>query len=1051
MKKKIISILLSLLITVSVIPFSAVSGEGAYVDPGIEELFGSSTELDDTDGDGLSDGVEIYQTGTLPTETDSDGNGIPDPNEDADNDGLSNIEELDIGTDVGRSDTDRDGLSDYNEVVLYHTDPIEDDTDGDGLTDGDELMFGLDPNDPVTDGVTPDGERVFTQTVGAGDALPENSAAIPRLTADVSGNIEDKIDISKSCDPAFSDSRSIVGEPVDIKGDGLDSGVLSFSLAEGTDVSAQNGPVYEGVCLKTICRYAEDGSTEILDTEFDPLTNTLKADVTAEGTYFVLDVGALINELSGSDGSEAAAQADIVFIIDSTCSMVDEIESVRESVSSFVDSLNEKGISAAIALVEYKDATVDGYDSTIVHTSGGSNWFYDTEEFKACLSDMLVYGGGDMPETAVDALETARLLDMRASAGKVFILVTDDSSKPDNRYGISSLDDEIVLLNNSCVKCSVIGDPRFADHYSGLYGSTGGVFMDVYSDLNASLMSIADNVGSGMVGDGYRIYLDGAVPIPVRLDAKPEYGSLVDTDKDGIPDIKELESVEPNGSIDLDELIARVSRGAITGTSYGTVMTYRYKSNPAAPDTDYDGTYDFEDNMPKSNVNTGLIHFYDDGYKTCPVGFTMDYRYLIDTDSSVYSKDISMLSIILASDMYQNVYTEITGGAQTGGSDDPRTIGRMIGLSDPQIIRISADSYAVDKDDQTEVLVGHRKIIYNGIENEVIVAAVRGTNGTNAEWSSNFDVGADTAAYYSATGYSHPDWKDKINHKGFDVTANRVMQRLSAYIAQYVEPTARKNILITGHSRGAAIANIIGKCYEDDPLYNSYTYTYATPNNTTAANRSSYKTIFNIINEDDMIPYLPLDSWGFGNYGSTRSISVRDYYGGNSSVHGSWEWLTGYDYVSDSGTQRTLNAFAKIASAREELYVLDSTSDGTVWENNVGHTTKAGAETELAELSASLTEEKMLRFCKLSIVKTAFIYHVEVNYCPAYFMQTLANMTTSVGPLLGRDVKGKYATAKASFVASSGVIPGGLIGGMTHPHFAPTYYLIVYNNVEALK
>lgn len=62
-------------------------------------------------------------------------------------------------------------------------------------------------------------------------------------------------------------------------------------------------------------------------------------------------------------------------------------------------------------------------------------------------------------------------------------------------------------------------------------------------------------------------------------------------------------------------------------------------------------------------------------------------------------------------------------------------------------------------------------------------------------------------------------------------------------------------------------------------------------------------------------------------------------------------------------------------------------------------------------------------------------------------MQSLSNMTTGTGPLLGYDVKGKYASAKASFVASSGKV---VIGGMTHPHMQPTYYLITRNNFSSL-
>jgi predicted RNA binding protein with dsRBD fold (UPF0201 family) len=43
-------------------------------------------------------------------------------------------------------DTDDDGLSDFDEVNIYGTDPNNSDTDGDGINDGDEIAFGYDPN-----------------------------------------------------------------------------------------------------------------------------------------------------------------------------------------------------------------------------------------------------------------------------------------------------------------------------------------------------------------------------------------------------------------------------------------------------------------------------------------------------------------------------------------------------------------------------------------------------------------------------------------------------------------------------------------------------------------------------------------------------------------------------------------------------------------------------------------------------------------------------------------------------------------------------------------
>jgi hypothetical protein len=45
-------------------------------------------------------------------------------------------------------DSDQDGVSDYDELFTYHTDPFNPDTDGDGFLDGDEVAHGFDPLNP---------------------------------------------------------------------------------------------------------------------------------------------------------------------------------------------------------------------------------------------------------------------------------------------------------------------------------------------------------------------------------------------------------------------------------------------------------------------------------------------------------------------------------------------------------------------------------------------------------------------------------------------------------------------------------------------------------------------------------------------------------------------------------------------------------------------------------------------------------------------------------------------------------------------------------------
>ena len=461
-----------------------------------------------------------------------------------------------------------------------------------------------------------------------------------------------------------------------------------------------------------------------------------------------------------------------------------------------------------------------------------------------------------------------------------------------------------------------------------------------------------------------------------------------------------------------------------------------------------------KDNIPAAKTYKGVMHYPATNGKVidCNVDFVMDYKALIDGSNKTYSKDLAKLSILYASDIYKDLYIEFTSGA-TGGTDAATNFGKKLGLQNVKSYKISASSYSVDKDDVTEFFVGHKNIIYKGVVREVIIVAVRGTNETNAEWSSNFDVGADTKEYYDIMGTSHPHWKNKLNHKGFDVAANRVYEKLATYISSYVDADAQTSILLTGHSRGAAIANILAQMYTDNTSYKTYGYTFAAPNTTTAKNAATYKNIFNIINKDDIIPYLPLTEWGFTNYGVTKAVSVREFYSYEPGLfgtqkEGSFKWFTGQSYNDDGGTQRTLACFAALATCREDLYKLDKTAQGKIkYTGLLGNYNKTDATKKLNEITTKLKNEKLLKFCDIYLVKSGTKYYVEVNYCPAFFMQMLSNMTTGVGDLLGYTLGTKYNDAKLSFIASSGK---AVVGGMEHPHMQPTYYLIARNNFLSL-
>ena len=140
----------------------------------------ANTETDplnpDSDGDGIQDGTEIGvtlddvtedtdtevfvpdadpATTTDPNDVDSDDGGIGDGTEDANGDGQADNEELDPNDPddddcVHPTDCDGDGLTDAEELVLG-TDPRNVDSDGGGVSDFDEVVRGSNPVDGVDD------------------------------------------------------------------------------------------------------------------------------------------------------------------------------------------------------------------------------------------------------------------------------------------------------------------------------------------------------------------------------------------------------------------------------------------------------------------------------------------------------------------------------------------------------------------------------------------------------------------------------------------------------------------------------------------------------------------------------------------------------------------------------------------------------------------------------------------------------------------------------------------------------------------------------------
>lgn len=146
-----------------------------------------------------------------------------------------------------------------------------------------------------------------------------------------------------------------------------------------------------------------------------------------------------------------------------------------------------------------------------------------------------------------------------------------------------------------------------------------------------------------------------------------------------------------------------------------------------------------------------------------------------------------------------------------------------------------------------------------------------GTIGSNKhQWYSNFDP---------LKGDVNSTTKTNL---GFLDARNYAYDRLKEVLTPENGFTKENTILLlTGHSRGAAAANLLAKKIIDEGKWadpeNIYAYTFATPNVTARSdvNDEKYNCIFNIVNPEDFVTKVMLKKWGYSKYGTTYVLPSK--------------------------------------------------------------------------------------------------------------------------------------------------------------------------------
>jgi len=153
----------------------------------------------------------------------------------------------------------------------------------------------------------------------------------------------------------------------------------------------------------------------------------------------------------GIEANATGKKLDVVFLIDATGSMMDNVRGIRAYTDAFMERLRRDKFDAALGVVTFSDGSEKPKAKGVTTDLGEfKNWLYHTE----------FTGGGDTAENGLDALVTAlEDIKYRWRTQKFFIMASDGPFHDADYNGRSeySLDQVISKLKEKKVHVDVLG------------------------------------------------------------------------------------------------------------------------------------------------------------------------------------------------------------------------------------------------------------------------------------------------------------------------------------------------------------------------------------------------------------------------------------------------------------------------------------------------------------------------------------------------------------------------------------------------------------------
>lgn len=366
-----------------------------------------------------------------------------------------------------------------------------------------------------------------------------------------------------------------------------------------------------------------------------------------------------------------------------------------------------------------------------------------------------------------------------------------------------------------------------------------------------------------------------------------------------------------------------------------------------------------------------------------------DPKWITAGDNTSYNKELAAFSAIFSADTYFRTKDLDRGTPNrviVDGADieayDWTVLLTTLGFSDVQYIEsFKAETYENDQNDSVTLTLGY----YNDRnKNDCFAIAVRGCF-SSAEWNSIFDVGSADEVYSELTG-EHPEWTDTDLMKGLGIAANRAMDLIDSFIASHDDPSRKNCVLVTGHSRGGAIAEIIGASFEDDPAVKSVTYAFNSSPVTENAGAEKYRTVFNILDSADYFAdCLPFKNEEFYRYGRTMSIEIAENDKVRDAIVG-FKGADDYRCLKKEAAAEYRDLFGQLFPDRASLY--------EQYEITRAFDTESAALEELEQCRSSISAETgfgLEAFCSVTdlIKNDEGKYEFSILYCRAALLQSI--------------------------------------------------------------